>query len=253
MFTQDLNKLIDEAIIKKQKVTDSFQSRGYLGASRIGNPCSRALQYELSSCSGITNPQTLRIFEAGHLFESLIIKWLNFAGVQILTHDGNGNQFGFSAAGGRIAGHIDGVIISAPPELGISCPAIFEAKSMKNSAWNETVKKGLILAKPIYAAQIALYQAYMEESFPGVSKNPCLFTAINKDNSEIYHELIPFDGHLAQMMSDKAVRIITAIESGELLPRSFASREFYLCKMCPFQNKCWSEQIYTSGIGVKND
>ena len=93
MFTQDLNKLIDEAIIKKQKVTDSFQSRGYLGASRIGNPCSRALQYELTSCSGITNPQTLRIFEAGHLFESLIIKWLNFAGIQILTHDGNGNQF----------------------------------------------------------------------------------------------------------------------------------------------------------------
>ena len=49
------------------------------------------------------------------------------------------------------------------------------------------------LAKPIYAAQIALYQAYL-----GLTEAPALFTAINKDTCELWHELVPFDGALAQ-------------------------------------------------------
>jgi len=33
----------------------------------------------------------------------------------------------------------------------------------------------------VYAAQIAIYQAYMEPSVPGISAAPALLTAINKD------------------------------------------------------------------------
>jgi hypothetical protein len=42
-------------------------------------------------------------------------------------------------------------------------------------------------------------------------------------------------------MSDKAVNIIKAIEAGELLPRSFSSREWFECKTCTYQQKCWGE------------
>jgi hypothetical protein len=38
---------------------------------------------------------------------------------------------------------------------------------------------------------------------------------------EIYAELVPFDAALAQRMSDRAARVISATEAGELLPRSF--------------------------------
>ena len=79
----------------------------------------------------------------------------------------------------------------------------------------------------------------MQESIAGISPNPCLLTAINKDSCDIYHELIPFDGELAQRMSDKAVNIIRATEADELLPRAFSSREFYDCKICSYQSKCW--------------
>ena len=48
-------------------------------------------------------------------------------------------------------------------------------------------------AKPIYAAQVALYQAYM-----GLTEAPALFTAVNKDTSELHHELVPFDAAVAQ-------------------------------------------------------
>jgi len=101
----------------------------------------------------------------------------------------------------------------------------------------------ITLSKPIYAAQIALYQAYMEESFAGISKNPALFTAINKDTAELYHELIPFDGELAQRMSDKAVNIIKASEAGELLPRIATSRDFFECKYCAYQDRCWDQSV----------
>ncbi len=115
-------------------------------------------------------------------------------------------------------------------------------KSLKASSWRDTAKKGLTLSKPIYAAQIAMYQAYMESVFSGTSTNPALFTAINRDTAELYHELIPFDGELAQRMSDKAVNIIRASEADELLPRIASSRDYYECKLCSYQDHCRGNQ-----------
>ncbi|WP_375331254.1 hypothetical protein [Candidatus Tisiphia endosymbiont of Oplodontha viridula] len=40
-------------------------------------------------------------------------------------------------------------------------------------------------------------------------------------------------------MSDKAVNIIKAIEADELLPRAFTSKDYFECKMCHYQDKCW--------------
>lgn len=237
MFSHSLNGLIDAALIEENSLK---AKRNYLGASRLGHPCARALQYEFMGRDSAHSAGILRIFEVGHLFEERVIQWLKLAGLEIVTHDTSGKQFAFSAAGGRIAGHIDGVVISAPPSLNMTCPALFEAKSMNNKAWQETAKKGLALSKPTYAAQIALYHAYMESLFPAISQNPCLFTAVNKDTSEIYHELIPFDGELAQRMSDRAVNIIRATEAGDLLPRAFASSDVYYCKMCSHNTECWS-------------
>jgi len=236
--SEELNALIDSALIDERK---ALPQRRYLGASRLGHPCSRALQYEYLGNTGSNkfDGQRLRIFEAGHLFEKLAARWLRLAGFELFTESINGEQFGFKVAEGKIAGHIDGVIKAAPKGFNLACPALWEAKSMNNKSWKEGVKKGLVLSKPIYAAQIALYQAYMEPVFAKVSQNPCLFTAINKDTAEIYHELIPFDAELAQRMSDKAVSIIKAVEADELLPRTFSSKEFYECKMCAYQNRCW--------------
>ena len=92
--------------------------------------------------------------------------------------------------GGKIKGHIDGVITSAPNELNLKFPMLWECKSLNNKSWNDTVKKGLVISKPIYAAQVAIYQAYMESQIEGICKNPALFTAINKDTAEIHFELI---------------------------------------------------------------
>ena len=171
------------------------------------------------------------------------MRWLRGAGFDLYTRKGNrpdGDQFGFSVAGGRIRGHVDGIIAAAPEALGLNVPALWECKTMNARNWRETVSKGVAVAKPIYAAQIALYQAYMEAAVPGIATNPAVFTAINKDTAELHHELVPFDAALAQRMSDRAVRILQATDAGELLPRITRERDFHECRLCAWSNRCWA-------------
>jgi hypothetical protein len=235
-----IGAVIDEALACERA---SQTPRRYLGASRLGVACERALQYEYVQApvdTGRDLPgRVLRVFEVGHALEELAIRWLHLAGFELYTRKANGGQFAFSVAGGRIQGHVDGILAAGPADIELAYPALWECKTMNDKSWRETVKQGVARAKPIYAAQIAVYQAYMEGSVPGVARNPALFTAINKDSQEIWFELVPFDGGLAQRMSDRAVRVITATEAGELLPRHATTPTHFECKSCPWQDRCW--------------
>jgi hypothetical protein len=111
---------------------------------------------------------------------------------------------------------------------------------MNAKNWRACVKDGVTKSKPVYAAQIAVYQAYMEATIPGISTSPALFTAINKDTAELHHELVPFDADLAQRMSDRGVRILQATDVGELLPRVAANQDFFECRFCSWAERCWS-------------
>ncbi len=240
-----INEHIDAVLIAER---DATLPRTYLGASRLGHGCERALQFEFTSTpkddGGDFSGQVLRIFAIGHMLEDLAIRWLRGAGFDLYTSKGNqpkGEQFGFSVSGGRIRGHVDGIFAAAPEVLGIAVPALWECKTMNARNWRETVKKGVALSKPVYAAQIAIYQAYMEPSVPGISEAPALFTAINKDTAELYHELVPFDAALAQRMSDRAVRILQATDAGDLLPRVAKSRDFFECRFCSYADRCWRQ------------
>ncbi len=241
-FFEQVTALVDSALTAEHA---SRRPRSYLGASRLGVACERALQYEYAQAPvdpGRELPgRVLRIFEVGHSLEALAIRWLWLAGFDLHTEKADGGQFGFSVAGGRIQGHVDGILASGPETLGLAYPALWECKTMNARAWRETVKRGVVQAKPVYAAQIAVYQAYMEASVPGISQNPALFTAINKDTQELWFERVPFDGGLAQRMSDRAVRIIQATEAGELLPRLATTPTHYECKGCAWQDRCWSK------------
>ena len=243
LIAERINSLIDGSLDAMRAMTPP---RTYLGGSRLGQPCERALQFEFASApkddGSDFDCQTLRIFEIGHALEDLAIRWLRGAGFDLYTRKGNradGSQFGFSIAGGRVRGHVDGIIAAAPDQLGLAVPALWECKTMNARNWRETVSKGAVIAKPVYAAQIALYQAYMEGSVPGICSNPALFTAINKDTAELHHELVAFDAGLAQRMSDRAVRILQATDAGELLPRIATTRDFHECRMCPWGQRCW--------------
>ena len=228
-----LQELLDQALEAER---DATPAREYLGASGLGAPCERQLQYGYAKApvdhgKGFSG-RLLRIFERGHRTEEMVIRWLRMAGFILKTEDANGHQFGFSVAGGRLRGHVDGVLIGGPE--GFAYPSLWENKCLGAKSWRDVEKKGLVASKPVYAAQIALYQTYLN-----LHEHPALFTAVNADTMEIYAEHVPFDVGLAQRMSDRAARVITATEASDLLPRAFTDPTHFECKFCAWADRCW--------------
>jgi hypothetical protein len=238
-----VNAAVDRALTVDQAMRPR---RDYLGGSRLGHACERVLQFEFTATPKDEGQeftgQALRIFAIGYALEDLGVAWLRGARFDIYTRKGNppdGGQFGFSVAGGRIRGHVDGIIAAGPEGFGLAVPALWECKTMNAKNWRACVKDGVTKSKPIYAAQITLYQAYMEGAVTGISAAPALFTAINKDTAELHHELVPFDADLALRMSDRGVRILQATDAGELLPRVATTPDFFECRFCPWSERCW--------------
>ena len=217
---------------------DSKPRRTYLGGSSLGSACMRQIQYRYMQTEPDEDKhfpaRTLRIFDMGHFIEDLMAKYLREAGFDLKTHDSRGEQFGFSVADDQIKGHIDGVICGG--KVPLSYPMLWECKSANSKKFNEFVRKGVANANPVYAAQIALYQAYMD-----LNENPALFTVLNKDTSEIYYELVPFDRDLAQRTSDNGVNILKATRAQEMLPRVAANSDYFTCRFCEFHKTCWDK------------
>jgi len=232
-----LNDLIDAGLRRR---AEAETRRTYLGGSRLGVECLRALQFEYTGTpvdpGREFSAQILRVFERGHRFEDMIAGWLRLAGLDLRTGYPDGRQFGFKTAGGRIAGHIDGVIVGMldGSPCPIATPALWENKALNNKSWQDTRKKGVAISKPVYAGQIATYQAYME-----LTEAPAIFTAINSDTMEILVEEVPFDPALAQRMTDRGVQVLEATDANELLPRNALSRDHFGCRFCSWQDRCW--------------
>lgn len=226
-----VNALIDGALVESNR---RRRPRDYLGGSRIGEPCARKLVYEITHTPPDPGKgfggQTLRIFDAGHQFETLSIRWLRAAGFDLRTARRDGEQFGFAAGNGSIRGHIDGVIV-AGPDIGVAWPALFEHKAVNAKSWTDIVKRGVQLSRPVYYAQLQIYMAYMD-------LGTALFTALNKDTQALFHEVVHFDPAEAQGLSDKAVDIIRAVDAGELPPRIAAAPDFHLCRFCDYAHRC---------------
>jgi hypothetical protein len=229
-----VNRYVDQVLVAQHAAQPK---RSYLGASRIGDACSRRLVYEYTQTPEdpdmAFSGQTLRIFAAGHSFEDLSIHWLRTAGFELLTQRRDGGQFGFETAGGRIKGHIDGVIVGGP-DVGVTWPALWEHKALKSKSWGDVVRRGVEVSKPVYYAQLQLYMAYMDLEV-------ALFTCLNKDTQELHHECVPFVPHVAQALSDQAAEIIRAAEANDLPPRIAASPDFHTCRFCAYAERCWKD------------
>lgn len=233
MIRTDAVKAIHAAVDGAMRQDD--KRRRYVGASSIGSPCERKIQYEFTGDDYDKgwrfSARTLRIFQRGHVFESMSAVWLADAGFRLTQTGKNGQPLGFKVADGSFAGHVDRVITGGPAD--IAYPLIWEHKALGSKSWKALESRGLAKAKPEYADQVAVYQAYMDLT------NPALFMATNADSMEIYFELVPFDRVRAQAASDRAVGIIQDSRAGALRPRCTDDPTFYACSDCPFKRRCW--------------
>jgi hypothetical protein len=226
---EPVNTAINEAIERAAAATAALP-RPYLGASIVGYECVRRVQYAWW-CAPVLTARTREIFDRGHRFEQRVRAHLAAIGFKFAPDE----ALAFSAVDGVLRGHADGIIIDAPPLPGLclAVPAVWENKALSAKGWRELERDGLRKAYPHYAAQVALYQAYLDVT------NPALFSAVNADTCELLFFAVPYDAEFAQYWSDRAANIIEATRAGELLPRAYDDPEDWRCRMCPFTRRCW--------------
>ena len=226
---EPINTMINDAI-ERAAATAVELPRPYLGASIVGHGCARRIQFDWW-CKPMLAARTHEIFGRGHYFEERARQQFIAIGFKFAPPE----ALAFSAAGGAFRGHADGIIIHGPdlPGVYLIYPLVWEHKAVNAKNWRAVERDGLEKTFPQYAAQISLYQAYLD------SANPALFTVTNADTCEWLHFLVPFDAERAQLWSDRAVNIIEATRAGELLPRAFDDPEDWRCRICSHHERCW--------------
>jgi len=139
-----LNALIDASVLPEM-------TRGYLGASAVGHPCMRRIQYDWM-CDP-EHPVRIRdIFDRGHYFERRSREHLVHAGFKFAPDE----RLRFTALAGMLSGHADGILIDGPKIRDIAYPALWECKALNAKGWRSLDRDGLDKARGAGLALSAL-------------------------------------------------------------------------------------------------
>lgn len=224
-------QLIKETIEKNQQ----RQKRSYIGASSIGDECSRKIWYAYNGYEQeLMEWKVLCAIEDGHRTEALMAKRLRDAGIELYTEREDGKQFGFNY-NEFFRGHYDGVgrgFLEAPNTW-----HVWECKAKNEKYYNELLKlidihgekEALKNWNYIYYCQAVLYMHFekLTRHYMTVAK------AGGRDFIGIRTEENP---KLAKALISKAERVHKAKDPPE---RAFSGKDFYKCKWCDFRNECW--------------
>lgn len=226
-YLPENSPVVEKIYAWHKRVGDSEPSRGYLGASIIGNPCARYLWYNFRDCcKEDISGRIYRLWETGDLAEPRFVKELRGIGCEVHEVDGNGNQFAVEAHGGHFSGHLDAAILGVPGAE--KTWHVGEFKTHKGTSFNKLKKVGVLESKPVHYAQMQVYMG-----LTGMKR--ALYLAVNKDTDELWADRIHFDRECFDGFMAKAKRII---EAKEPPPRLSERPDWYECKWCPAQALC---------------
>lgn len=225
-YRQNLEKVLPHIGDAYRGEDDPF--RAHLGASLIGQQCGRAIWYGFRWA---TKPQfsgrILRLFNRGHLEEARFIAALLTIGVKVYQQDENGKQFRISDFGGHFGGSGDGIAIGIPdlPE-GMAC--LLEFKTHNEKSFIKLLKDGVKSAKFEHYVQMNVYMRKM--GLP-----VALYGAVNKNNDELYFELVPLNGEIADQFIDRGRQIVSLKEAPV---RINESPGWFACNWCDHRKVC---------------
>ena len=236
----DINNLLDDVELNKKR-----HRRFYLGISQVGNPNQRLLwmrwRWMMPDDMGA---RVLRLLDLGNVVEDDLIKKLReIPGARIFDVNNNGEQFETSAFGGHLKGHIDGIAKNLPG-LDKDNPYLLEFKTANDNRFNKLKDLDSYCAwSEEYAAQIHLYMGLFNFKH-------CISIVYNKNNSDLYTEIIKFDKMLFDSLMEKAENILLAetppdnyIPETDYRIKSYMTpgqRESYLGRMLPSDIHCRS-------------
>jgi hypothetical protein len=208
---------------------------GVLGLSTIGD-CERNLWMSLNGIPKDPERESegriLALFKHGHAVEAHVVGLLEIAGYEIQDRDfETGRQFRFEAEDGRIAGHIDGKIWTAPAAYAPEWK-LLEIKSASIKKFEELLPIGYAEWNPKYAAQVQAYMGAFE-------LDDSLVVVYCKDDSRIYAEKIRHDPAQSAALLEKAHRIVNATELPDR-PKGANGQYSKFCKFCDRAAHCYS-------------
>jgi hypothetical protein len=263
---EELKKRVEAASKELLDGLDAEKKRGHLGASQIGHRCARQAWYSFRwFYRGQHTARMLRLFNRGHQEEERIIRWMRAAGYKVREHskrlvyssqigynllDWDDDfdsyddvsddpahilmakklglklqQFGFVACDGHFCGSCDGIV--SGPHLPDGW-GLIEFKTMNDKAFKDTVAKSVLSAKPIYWIQMQIYMNML--SLPWA-----LFISVNKNDDDLYFEIVNHKPEVAEQYISLAKSII---DSKQPPQRIKEDPSWFECKYCDFREIC---------------
>ena len=193
-----VHELLDQVELDEEQY-----QRFYLGISGIGNPNQRLvwMRYRWLMPND-WEPRVLRLLDLGNVVEDDLIKKLRkIPGASIYDVDKNGKQFETKALGGHVKGHIDGVA-SNLPGLDQDNPYLLEFKTANDNRFKNLNKIGSYCEwSDEYAAQLHLYMGFFKFKH-------AIAIVYNKNNSDLYTEIVEFDKDLFDALIEKAKNVL---------------------------------------------
>ena len=207
---------------------DSFPYRSHMGASGIGVDCARKIWYGFRwSARPSFGGRIIRLFNRGHLEEARFIAMLLMLGVKVYQQTEDGKQFRISDAGGHFGGSGDGVCIGLP-DLDPEIACLLEFKTVNEKGFKKYVDDGVESTNYTYYVQMQVYMRKM-----GIAV--ALFMTVNKNDDNLYAELIPFDPEVADTYINRGIELVFMETPPEQLN---ASPGYYECIYCDYKQVC---------------
>lgn len=205
------------------------EPRNYLGASVMGEECSRALWYGFRwAAQPLFPPRILRLFDRGNREEEVFAELLRQAGVEFYDRDPATNeQYVVTFKNKHLGGHADGVGRNLP-DLEPGVHFLGEWKTHNTTSFSDLVKKGVKESKPTHYAQMQLYMLRLDLHW-------ALYGGVCKNDDHLHFELIGRDDAYAATLLERAD---TVVYSQIPLKRISSNPGWYKCKWCDFYNVC---------------
>lgn len=206
--------------------------RDHLGASIMGEDCSRKLWYTFRWVKEEFHEGRIqRLFQVGHQAEPRLIQLLRGAGFEVHERDPNTKkQFRITGCNGHYGGSLDGMC-KAPTRYGLNTDLVFlnEFKTNGTGAGFANVgKNGVMKEKPKHYAQMCGYGKFYQLKYG-------LYIIENKNDSDLIIEIVPLDWNYGTILENKASDVINS----KFPPSRISDNpDYFDCKYCFAVNVC---------------
>jgi hypothetical protein len=163
------------------------------------------------------------------LEEARFVALLRLIGVEIFQFDENGKQFRISGHAGHYGGSGDGIGLGIP-DIPAGAYALLEFKTHNDKSFNLVKAKGVYEAKYEHWAQMVQYMEKFKLPF-------ALYVAGNKNDDSLYAEIIEANPEGAQMLEDRAGKIIWMKNAPAKIGNP-PTAGYFECRFCNYRGVC---------------